>query len=166
MGRRRPLTLGLPAGLAGPAGWCGNIQGGIEAQPGDHRYGLGQGLADAEQVQYRVGAVSHHHYGAMRQPASQQYDHLAGPVGELFVASSPPGVESLRGRQHGEEGQSPVATGPRDVAQPHHGYPAQAAGLDMAGPGGAHSVAVDAAGADARTPAPFNGLVNAEDQRS
>ena len=111
MGRRRPLTLGLPV-WPGLRGVCGNIQGGIEAQPGDHRYGLGQGLADAEQVQYRVGAVSHHHYGAMRQPASQQYDHLAGPVGELFVASSPPGVESLRGRQHGEEGQKPSGDRP------------------------------------------------------
>ena len=53
---------------------------------------------------------------------------------------------------------------PGDMAQPHHGDPAQATGLDQLVATGPHCVPVDAPCPDPGTPAPFQGLINAEDQ--
>ena len=59
-----------------------------------------------------------------------------------------------------------MAPGPGYVAQPHQGDPAQAGGLDQLMATGAHSVAVDTSGPDPGTSTPFEGLVDAEDQRA
>ena len=59
-----------------------------------------------------------------------------------------------------------MATGPRDVAQPHQGDPAQAAGLDQLLATGTHRVAVDAPRLDFGAATPFQGLVDAEHQRA
>ena len=57
-----------------------------------------------------------------------------------------------------------MASGPGDVAQPHQGDPAQPAGLDQLMAAGARRVPADAPILDPGTPAPFQGLVDAEDQ--
>ena len=106
-----------------------------------------------------VAAVTHQHQGALRQPAAQLQDHLPGPVGELFVAASALPVVACRGRQHGEEGQGPITSRPGDLAQPHQGDPAQAAGLDHLRPAGAHRIAVDAQGFDFRAATPLQGFL-------
>ena len=102
----------------------------------------------------------------MGQPAAQLQDHLPGPVSELFVAASALPVVAFRGRQHGEKGQGPIASRPGDMAQPHQGDPAQATGLDQVAPAGTRRIAVDAQGFDFRAAAPFQGFVDAEDQRT
>ena len=113
-----------------------------------------------------VAAVAHQHQGAVGQPAAQLQDHLAGPVSEFFVAASALPAVAFRGRQHGKEWQGPIASRPGDMAQPHQGDPAQAAGLDQVAPAGTHRIAVDAQGFDFRAAAPFQGFVDAEDQRT
>ena len=127
---------------------------------------MSQRLAAVEQVQDGVAAVAHQHQGAVGQPAAQLQDHLPGPVSELFVAASALPVVAFRGRQHGKKGQGPIASRPGDMAQPHQGNPAQATGLDQVAPAGTHRIAVDAQGFDFRTAAPFQGFVDAEDQRT
>ena len=57
-----------------------------------------------------------------------------------------------------------MASGPGDVAQPHQGDPAQAAGLDQLRPTGTHRVAVDRPRPDLGATTPFQGFVDAEDQ--
>ena len=52
------------------------------------------------------------------------------------------------------------------MAQPHQGDPAQDTGLDQVAPAGTHRIAVDAQGFDFRATAPFQGFVDAEDQRT
>ena len=59
-----------------------------------------------------------------------------------------------------------VATGPRDVPQPHQGYPAQATGLDRMIAAGAHRVPVDPQRADPCTLPSLQGFVDAEYQRT
>ena len=127
---------------------------------------MSQRLAAVEQVEDGVAAVAHQHQGTLRQPAAQLQDHLARPVGEFFVPASALPVVACRGRQHGEKGQGPITSGPGDMAQPHQGDPAQTAGLDQVAPAGTHRIAVHAQGFDFGAAAPFQGLVDAEDQRT
>ena len=127
---------------------------------------MSQRLAAVEQVEDGVAAVAHQHQGTLRQPAAQLQDHLPRPVGEFFMAASALPVVACRGRQHSEKGQGPIASRPGDLAQPHQGDPAQAAGLDHLRPAGAHPVAVDAQGFDFRAATPLQGFVDAEDQRT
>ena len=155
-----------PTVLTGLTGWGRFIKGGVQAQAGDEGNGLSQRLAAVEQVQHGVAAVAHQRQGAVGQPATQLQDHLPGPVGEFFVAASALPVVAFRGRQHSEKRQGPIASRPGDLAQPHQGNPAQTAGLDQVAPAGTHRIAVDAQGFDFRTAAPFQGLVDAEDQRT
>ena len=117
-----------------------------------------------EQVQDGVAAVAHQHQGALRQPAAQLHDHLPRPVGEFLVPASLLLVVPRRWRQHGERRQGPMASGPGQVAQPHQGDPAQAAGLDQLLAAGTHRIAVDAPTFDLGAATPFQGFVNAEDQ--
>ena len=117
-----------------------------------------------EQVQHGVAVVAHQHQWTLGQPAAQLHDHLSRPVGELLVPTSLLLVVPRRWRQHGEHRQGPMASGPRHVAQPHQGDPAQAAGLDQLAPAGTHRVAVDAPTFDLGAATPFQGFVDAEDQ--
>ena len=82
------------------------------------------------------------------------------------MAASALPVVAFRRRQHGEKRQGPIASRPGDLAQPHQGNPAQTAGLDQVAPAGTHRIAVDAQGFDFRAAAPFQGFVDAEDQRT
>ena len=93
-----------------------------------------------EQVQHGIGVVVHQHQWALGEPAAQLQNHLPRPVGEFFVPASLLLVVGCRWRQHREHRQGPMASGPGDVAQPHQGDPAQAAGLDQLLATGAHRV--------------------------
>ena len=119
-----------------------------------------------EQVKDVIAVVPHQHQGALRQPAAQLHDHLPRPVGDLLVAAPLLLVVPRRRRQHREHRQGPMAFRPWDVAQPHQGDPAQPAGLDQLAPAGTHRVAVDGPRPDLGAPTPFQGLVDAEDQRA
>ena len=143
-----PAFQRRPTVLTGLTGWGRFIKGGVQAQAGDEGNGLSQRLAAVEQVQDGVAAVAHQHQGAVGQPAAQLQDHLPSPVGELLVAASALPVVAFRGRQHGKKGQGPIASRPGDMAQPHQGNPAQAAGLDQLLATGTHRVAVDAPSLD------------------
>ena len=117
-------------------------------------------------AQAPVFGLSASQIGRRPRAAAQLHDHLAGPGSELFVAASALPVAAFRGRQHGEKGQGPIASRPGDMAKPHQGDPAQATGLDQMAPAGTHRIAVDAQGFDFRATAPFQGFVDAEDQRT
>ena len=117
-----------------------------------------------EQVQDGIAAVAHQHQGAVRQPAAELQNHLAGPVSELFMRAAPGAGNTVPGRQCGQHRQGPIPPGPGYAAQPHESDPAQAAGLDHVAVAGAHRVPVNAKGADLRTLTPLQCLVNAEHQ--
>ena len=155
-----------PTVLTRLTGWRWRVQGGVQTQSGDEGNRLGQRLAAVEQVQHGIAVVAPQHQGPMGQPAAQLQYHLPRPVGELFVPASLLAVVPRRGGQHREHRQGPMATGPRDVAQPHQGDPAQAAGLDQLLATGTHRVAVDAPRLDFGAATPFKGLVDAEHQRA
>ena len=146
--------------------WCGRVEGGVQAQSGDESDGLKQGLTAVEQVEDGVAVVPHQHQRSVGQPAAQEHDHLPGPVGDLLVPASLPLVVARGGRQHGEHRQRPMAAGPGDVSQPHQGDPAQPAGLDQLMTTGTHRVPVDTTGSDLGAPTPFQGFIDAEDQRT
>ena len=142
------------------------VEAGIQAQSGNQSNRFPEGLAEVEQVQDGVAAVPHRHQRPMRQPAAELQNHPAGPVGELLAGTAPPPVIAFRRRRHGEEGQSPAPSGPGYVARPHQRYPAQAAGFDHIAAAGAYRITVNPKGTDLRPPTPFQGLVDAEYQRT
>ncbi len=88
-----------------------------------------------------------------------------GPVGQSLVALTP-GLSVLRGCAEGahkvRKGQGPDWVGLGNLRQSHQIDPAYAHGLDEVAPGKSTSRTL---GRDARPLAPFNGLVDAEDQR-
>ncbi len=107
------------------------VEGGVQTQSGDEGHRFAQGLAAVEQIQHGVAVVSHQYRGTLGQPATSAsggHDHLPGPVGDPLVPASLLLVVPRGRRQHGEHRQSPVASRPRDVAQPHQGDPASAYG--------------------------------------
>ena len=65
------------------------VKASIQAQSGDQRNGLTEGLAAVEQVQHGVAVVSHDHQGAVGQPAAQLQDHLASPESVSFLWRRP-----------------------------------------------------------------------------
>ena len=159
-------------GLSGLDGHSGPAEGltlvRTERRPGAvWRQGDGsaEGLAALEQIQHGVAVVPHQNRGA-GQTATHQHDLLPRPVGELLVSASLLPVVLRRGRQHGEHRQSPMASGPGHPAQPHQGDPAQPAGFDQLMAAGTHRVAVDGPRPDPGIPTPFQGFVDAEDQRA
>ena len=125
-----------------------------------------EGLAEVEQVQDGIAIVAHHHQGAMGQPAAQQQDHLASPVGEFLVPASLPLVIAFRWRQRGEQGQGPEPSRPGDASQPHQTDPAQPAGLDRIAAAGTHGVSVDTQSVDLWTLPTLQGFVDTEHQRT
>ena len=152
--------------LARMSWWRWRVESGVQAQSGDQSDRFAQGLAAVEQVEDGVAVVPHQYQGTVGQPAAQQHDHLPRPVGDLLVPVSLTLVVARRGRQHREHWESPVASGPGHLAQPHQGDPAQAAGLDQLVATGADRVPVDASGSDLGAATAFQGFVDAEDQRT
>jgi hypothetical protein len=99
------------------------------------------------------------------QPAPDLENALPGPAHQCLVTPPVGFVVMLRRRQDGEERQGPAPYRPRQRNHHHEGKPAQAAGLDEMAVRGAHRIAVDAARRDFLAPAPFNGVINADDDR-
>src|SRR6185369_17399892 len=60
------------------------------------------------------------------------------------------------------KGQRHDAISPRNLYQQHGGKPAQAAGSDEVTFGRADRIAIDAAGADLGSPAPFDGVIKSD----
>ena len=161
-----PLAFqGRPTFLARRPWRRWGVEGGVQAQSGDEGHRFAEGLAGVEQIKHGVAVVSYQHQLPMGQPATQLHDHLSSPVRELLVPASLLLVVPRRGRQHREYRQSPMASRPRDVAQPHQGNPAQATSLDQLVAAGTHRVPIDAPSLDLGAPTPFQGFVDAEDQR-
>jgi Type III restriction enzyme, res subunit len=68
----------------------------------------------------------------------------------------------LGGGKQSEKKQRHDAIGPRNLHQQHGGKPAQAAGFDEVPLGRADRIAIDAAGADLGSPAPFDGVIKSD----
>ena len=76
------------------------------------------------------------------------------------------GGVALGGREHGQEGQGPDAAGPGYGREQHHAEPAQAAGFDEVAVAGANGITIDAARLDLGPPAPLDGVIEADHDRS
>src|SRR5208282_4520376 len=71
------------------------------------------------------------------------------------------GVEALGWCEHGKKWQTHDAAGPGYVNEQLRGQPAQTTRFDEVSLGGTGRIAVDAPGADLVSPAPFDGVVDA-----
>src|ERR671929_69543 len=144
-----------------PRGWL--IKPGIEPQSRDHTEGLAH---VSQQFDRREAAVRHGDDPPLRQPARGLQQHLTCPVGQPLVPPAVFPAPALRGREHDQERQTPDASGPGHRGQQHDAQPAQAAGLDEMAVAGADRIAVDAAGLDLRPPAPLDGVVDGDHDRT
>ena len=160
-----PHDPGPPA-LARLAGRGRIMEDRIQAQPGQEGDGWFQALAGGQQLQGGVGAVPDDHQLPVGEPATQKAQHLARPVRDRLVAAAAGLVVALGRGPHGQEGQGPHPVGPGDLDQQHQADPAQSLGLDEVAVGGAHRVPVHPQGLDLLPPAPFQGLVDGQPQRS
>ena len=139
--------MSLDAGtshLTGQSGWSGFVERGVEPQSGDESDRLCQGLAEVEQVECGVAAVSHHDDGTVWKPTPELEYHLTRPVSDFLV--SPPSLLIIAfGRSQSRQyGECPCPMRPGYGGQPHQAYPAQAGRLDRMAVAGARSVSVDA----------------------
>ena len=117
-GRQALALLAGPTPL-GRCGWGGFIQGGIQAQTGNHANWIFQLAQLPQQLNHGKTAVGDDYQQTVRQPATSLQDQLTCPLGELLMLSSLPCVIPLRRRQNGEKRQSPDAFGPRHGRQQH-----------------------------------------------
>ena len=129
-GQARSLEPG-PSQLARQPWGRGIIEGSIQPQAGDEGDRLSHRLAKMQQLEGGIAAVSQEHQGAVRQPAAQLEDELAGPAGEFLGRLPLSPVIALRGGQGGQRWQSPDPLGPGDGSQPHQANPTQTAGFDV-----------------------------------
>ena len=113
-------------------------------------------MAKVQQVQNGVAAVGYQYQGSPGQPAPELQNHLAGPIGELFVPLPPFPVKPLRRCQHRQERQGPDPAGPRNGGQPHQTNPAQPAGFYEMALAGTDPISVNAFG---RNPLPPGGVL-------
>lgn len=97
------------------------------------------------------GAFGDHYDISIGQPAMDLPSSLAGPIEQRLGRARFAVIEAFEGGEQCEEGQRHDATGPRHAHQ-HGGKPTQTAGFDEVPLGGAHRVAIDAAGADLGSP--------------
>ena len=65
-------------------------------------------------------AVAHRDHAPSWQLARRLQQHLPGPVGQLFVPPAVLEAPVFGGREHGQEGQSPGASGPRYGSEQQH----------------------------------------------
>jgi len=84
---------------------------------------------------------------------------LGAPNRAAFWVLGLVGIEAFGGGEQSEKRQRHDAIGPRNLHQQHGGKPAQAAGFDEVTFGRADRIAIDAAGADLGSPAPFDGVI-------
>ena len=156
---RRPALAFLP--------WRSRVvQRRIQPQTRHHRHGLRQPLTGRQQFQRRIGAVGDHDQQAFGQPGAHLDNHLARPIGELFVTLPAFLMVALRRRQHRQERQRPHPLRPRDGRQQHHAHPAKPTGLDEKRFARPHRIAVDAPGRNLRPTPPFDVVVDAEHHRA
>ena len=112
------------ARLARCPGWRRRIQGRVQAQAQAHDGHEGPSLTGRQQAQGGIGPVGHHDQVPVGQPAAQETQHLARPVGKRLVAPALfPMVAGRRGQDR-EEGQGPDPLRPRDPDEPHQAEPA------------------------------------------
>ncbi len=136
---------------------------GIEPQPADQRGLRADGVGEFMGAE---AAVADEDDGAVRQPSEDHQHDLARPFGQRLVAASLVFRPARRLRQQRQERQGLDAGQPGQRRQQHEAEPAPAAGLDEVAAAGADGIAVDAAGADARAPAPLDGVVEADFARA
>jgi hypothetical protein len=96
-----------------------------------------------------------------RQPAVNLQGDLTGPVQQRLGRSRLVGIEAPGRGKHGQKRQAHDAASPGYVDEQLRGQPAQAAGLDEVSLGGSDWITVDAARADLVSPAPLDGVVDA-----
>ena len=118
------------------------IEARVQTQTGYEGNRLRQRLAEVQQVQDGVAAVPQQHQGTAGHPVTELQNHLTGlvtgPAGELLgcvlsAGNTVPREPAPSGTAR-QERQGPIASGPRNMAQPHETDPAQAADLDQIAP--------------------------------
>src|SRR4051794_16556475 len=102
----------------------------------------------AQELDGGKAAVPHRDHPPSWQPAYRLQQPLPGPVGQLLMPVTSLSGIAFGGREHGQEGQSPHAPGPRDRGEQHHAQPAQAAGFDKVAMAGPHRIPIDPARLD------------------
>src|SRR3954452_5856099 len=148
---------------AGLPGWGRLVQASVEPQPRDHA----QVPPDiAQELDGGKAAVPHRDHPPSWQPAYRLQQPLPGPVGQLLMPVTSLSGIAFGGREHGQEGQSPHAPGPRDRGEQHHAQPAQAAGFDKVAMAGPHRIPIDPARLDLGPPAPLDRVIKADHTRS
>lgn len=143
--------------------WSGKFeQVGIEAQAGDDA----DVLADCgKEFGGRKGAVGDQYDITIGKPAADLPGGLAGPIEQRLGRARFAVIEAFGGGEQREERQRHDAIGPRHAHLQHGRKPAQAAGFDEVPLGGAHRIAIDAAGADLGSLAPLNGVIEPDHHR-
>src|SRR5689334_14107021 len=148
---------------AGLPGWGRLVQAGVEPQSRDHAQVPPH---IAQEFDGGEAAVPHRDHAPSWQPAYRLQQPLPGPIGQLLVLPAVLAAPVLGGCEHGQEGQSPDATGPRDRSEQHHAQPAQAAGFDEMAMAGPNRIAVDPARLDLGPPARLDRVIKADHNRS
>ena len=120
----------------------------------------------AQQFDGGKAAVGHRNQPPSGQPARGLQQRLPGPVGQLLVPLAALRGVAFGGRQHGQERQGPNAVGPGNGSQQHHAQPAQATGFDEVAVAGPNGIPIDPARLDLGPPAPLDGVVKADHDRS
>jgi hypothetical protein len=137
-------------------------QVGIEAQARDDTNMVTDG---GEEFDGRKRAVGDQNNIAIGKPAVDLQGGLTGPIEQRLGGSRLSEVEAFGGGEQREEGQRHDAVGPWHLHEQHGRKPAQAAGFDEVPLGGADWIAIDAAGADLRSPAPLDGVIEPDHDR-
>ncbi len=137
-------------------------QVGVKTQAGDNADMIADG---GEKFDGRERAVGDEDNRAIGEPAVDLQGGLAGPIEQRLGRARFAGIEALGRGEQSEEGERHDAIGPRHAHEQHGGKPAQAAGFDEVPLGGADRIAIDAAGADLGSPAPLDGVINADHDR-
>ena len=95
-----------------------------------------------------ITAISHDDQLPRWQPAVDLSDHLSRPVRDRLVPLLALLMIALPGGKHGQKGQSPHPSCPRDRREQHHRNPTQPAGFDKELLARTDRITIDAAGGD------------------
>src|SRR3954470_13116505 len=162
LGRRAPLTRGRPSvpGIRGGAGSYRRASSRSReimhrCRPTSRKSSIAEKLLSPTAITRRPGS--------QRAVLEQR---LPGPVGQLLVPPAVLAAPVLGGREHGQDGQRPHATSPGYGSEQHHAEPAQAAGFDEVAMAGPNRIPINPARLDFGPPAPLDGVVEANHDRS